>query len=71
MSTRMCTKMLRGRKKAKEEGCYRISGRKIIRKMQGQYFQISICVYNISDEATEGFNPEEVKPQDSSRNKVF
>lgn len=39
--------------------------------MQGQYFQISICVYNISDEATEGFNPEEVKPQESSRNKVF
>lgn len=39
--------------------------------MQGQPLQIPICVYNISDEATEGFNLEEGKPQDRSRNKVF
>lgn len=41
----------------------------MIRKMQGQHFQISICAYNISDKATEGFNPEEVIPQERSRNR--
>lgn len=55
--------MLRGRKKARKEGCYRISERKIIRKMQCQHFQIPICVYNLSDKTTEGFSPEKVNPQ--------
>ena len=60
--------ILRGKKKAGREGCYRSLEKKHTGRCLG-HFPMPVWDHHISGEATKMFRPEKIKPQDRSGNK--